>query len=67
VPDEDLPHLFEPFFRAGRDAEGGASGLGVGLALCKRIAEIHGGSISAANRPSGGLTVRVELPLAKAP
>jgi signal transduction histidine kinase/CheY-like chemotaxis protein len=51
IPEERLPHLFEPFDRAGRrDSEG----LGLGLLLSRRVAERMGGSLTAENRPSGG-------------
>jgi C4-dicarboxylate-specific signal transduction histidine kinase len=40
-------------------------GLGMVLAICRSIAETHGGDIVAANRPQGGAVVRVNLPLAR--
>lgn len=56
---EDLPHVFERFWRAS-DAPPG--GLGLGLAIASWIAERHGGSISAAERPGGGVRLEVRLP-----
>ncbi len=62
VTPEDIPRLFEPFFRTERSREKGVAGLGLGLTLCRRIAEAHGGTIVAeANQPRG-LRVRVRLP-----
>jgi signal transduction histidine kinase len=56
---EDLPHLFEPFYR-GAGARG--RGLGLGLALVRRIAEAHGGSVSAKNRDPQGAEFTLRLP-----
>jgi two-component system sensor histidine kinase FlrB len=55
VPD-DLPHIFE----AGFSTRDGSSGLG--LAVCHRILEQHGGSIAVENRPGYGATFRLRLP-----
>jgi two-component system sensor histidine kinase BaeS len=62
VTEEQLDRLFERFYRAeqGRSRAGGGSGLG--LSICRNIAEAHGGSIGAQRGPSGGLLLRVELP-----
>ena len=61
VPEPDLAAIFQPFFRGS-----GASnheGHGLGLAIAWRAIEAHGGSIQATNRHTGGLCVRIELPL----
>jgi signal transduction histidine kinase len=56
-----LPHVFDRFWRApGSPGEG----AGLGLAIAAWIAQSHGGTISAENRPAGGARFRVSLPLA---
>jgi two-component system OmpR family sensor kinase len=63
VSARDLPHLFEPFFRSEKSKARVAGGTGLGLNLCQRIAEAHGGAIAAEPRPGGGLILRIDLPL----
>jgi signal transduction histidine kinase len=62
VSPEDLPLLFEPFFRGERSRSRGTGGSGLGLALVRRIAIAHGGSVSAELRPEGGMRFRLSLP-----
>jgi len=63
LPDNDLSLLFDPFFRSDRSQNRSSSGgIGLGLALCKRIVEAHGGEISARHNPDGGLIVEFTLP-----
>jgi len=62
VAPEDLPFLFEPFFRGERSRSRGAGGIGLGLALVRRIAIAHGGSVSAEPRDGGGMRFRLFLP-----
>jgi signal transduction histidine kinase len=63
VKEEDLPRLFERFWRAD-DAPAGGTGLG--LAIAKWIVEQHGGTIGAFNRPEGGASFWVRVPKAAA-
>ena len=61
---EALPRLFEMFNRGDRSAAGG-TGLGIGLALARRLAQMHGGSIAArSGGPGAGSEFTVRLPLA---
>ncbi len=57
VPAEARERIFEPFFSTKE------TGLGLGLAICQRIVELHDGSISATNRLGGGTIFTVLLPL----
>lgn len=64
---EELPRLFEPFFRGRGTAEGGVPGSGLGLHLVQRIVAAHGGAVTAANREGGGAVFTLRLPAASAP
>jgi PAS domain S-box-containing protein len=59
---DDLPHLFERFYRV-RDTAGRVPGLGLGLYICRRIAEAHGGRIDVESEPGHGSTFTVTLPM----
>ncbi len=59
---EDVPHVFERFYRAPGAAQA-HSGSGLGLAIAKQIAETHGGAVSVASTPDEGTVVTVRLPL----
>ena len=63
VDDADRSLLFEPLQRGERSRSRDFGGSGLGLAICKRIAEAHGGTITAAVSPHGGLRVQVSLPV----
>src|SRR6184192_2925066 len=60
----DLPHIFDRFWRAdsARTRTGVRPGAGLGLAICKWIAEAHGGRIDVVSRPGRGTTFTVTLP-----
>jgi two-component system sensor histidine kinase CpxA len=63
VPEAALDKLFRPFFRVD-DARGRQTGgSGLGLAITDRAVRLHGGTVSAANQPGGGLCVEIRLPL----
>jgi signal transduction histidine kinase len=66
IPEDALERVFEKFYRVGAVGEDGhvdrgPAGLGLGLYICRRIVEAHGGRIWAENAPEGGSVFTVEL------
>jgi len=62
IAKEDLPRLFQDFARGHAQPEG-VTGCGMGLAISRRIAEVHGGTITVASEPGKGSTFTIHLPL----
>ncbi len=62
IAPEDLPHIFERFYRASKDRSRKIDGLGLGLSIAQAIAQRHGGEIQMESGPGVGSTVRVFLP-----
>jgi two-component system OmpR family sensor kinase len=60
VPPDDLPHIFERFYRAG--PRSGGSGSGLGLAIAAEVASAHGGTVRAAPASPHGFQVTLTLP-----
>jgi two-component system sensor histidine kinase KdpD len=61
LPPEELERVFDKFYRGpGYESKGG---LGLGLAICRGIIDLHGGRIWVENRPSGGAVFRFTLPV----
>ncbi|MCK5912417.1 MAG: HAMP domain-containing protein [Desulfuromusa sp.] len=65
VPVEVLTKLFEPFYRVAEARDRQSGGTGIGLAIAERAVKLHAGTISASNRPEGGLMVEIILPIKK--
>lgn len=63
VPEGQHAAIFRPFYRVAEDRNRQTGGTGLGLAIATKAVQRHGGTISAVNRPEGGLCVRVELPV----
>jgi signal transduction histidine kinase len=63
IAKEDLPRLFTEFTQVDESLSRRFEGTGLGLALCRRFVEMHGGTIGVESTPGRGSTFRVELPL----
>lgn len=59
IPEKDLPHIFEPFYRSDRDQ---ADGLGLGLSLVLNIVQRHSGSVDVISQPGDGTVFTLTLP-----
>ena len=62
IPPHEAEHVFAPFVRLESSRNRDTGGVGLGLAVARTIAHQHGGDVLLANRPEGGLRVRVRLP-----
>jgi signal transduction histidine kinase len=60
IPPEDLPHIFERFYRGSNQQ---FTGSGLGLAIVHSIVQAHNGSVAAHNLPGGGVRFQIELPV----
>jgi signal transduction histidine kinase len=62
ISPEDLPFVFERFYRADKSRSRASGGSGIGLAIVRSIMTAHGGNVKAENRPEGGSRFRIALP-----
>lgn len=63
VPDDALPHLFDRLYRTESSRSRAHGGSGLGLSICQRLVEAHGGTITASASPLGGLRMQIMMPL----
>ena len=62
IPAEDLPHIFERFYRVDKSRSRATGGVGLGLTIARRVAEAHGGRIEAFSEVGKGTEFVVTLP-----
>lgn len=63
IAEEDLPHVFERFWRADRARTRERAGSGLGLSIAKQIIEMHAGTIGVESKPGNGSAFQIRLPL----
>ncbi|MHB9149099.1 MAG: HAMP domain-containing sensor histidine kinase [Thermoleophilia bacterium] len=67
IPEQDLPHVFERFYRVDKSRSSTGGGLGIGLAVARGLVEQMGGSMTIESAPGRGTTLSFALPAARPP
>jgi len=63
IPPEAFDLIFERFYRADSSREHTSGSTGLGLAIARKLAEAHGGTLTASNHPQGGAVFTLRLPI----
>ena len=63
IPPDDLPRIFERFYRVDRSRSREMGGTGLGLSIVKHVAQVHGGGIEVTSSPGAGSKFRLHLPI----
>jgi len=63
IPEAEIEKVFEPFYRIDKSRTRSTGGYGLGLPLCRKIVEAHGGTLNLRNVAGGGILAEVKLPL----
>ncbi len=63
ISQEDLPHIFDRFYKVDAKESAGTGSMGLGLAIAKRILELHGSDIIVVSEPPHGTRFEFDLPL----
>jgi signal transduction histidine kinase len=64
IPEHEIPHIFERFYRVEKSRGEGPEGTGLGLAIAHRILDLHGGLITVESKPGDGASFTFDLPIA---
>ena len=62
IPEAEIDRVFEPFYRLESSRNRATGGTGLGLSIARDVAQAHGGSLTLANRSTGGLEAKLVLP-----
>jgi signal transduction histidine kinase len=63
IPEAELAKVFQPFYRVEDSRSRDTGGTGLGLAIAQAVVQAHGGELTLANRPGGGLRASIRLPV----
>ncbi len=63
MDEEDLPYIFDHFYKIDKVRSTNAKGTGLGLAICKELIEAHDGTIHVKSREGRGTTFKIMLPV----
>lgn len=65
ISQEDLPHVFSPFYQARRTMDDGQPGTGLGLAMVNELVKLHRGKLDFTSQPAAGTTIEITLPITR--